>query len=387
MKAMKRSFPCILFLVLWALFAGIPRMSLAQESSTIKISPVRLEAIVSPGETLTQSIKVTNDTEIARKMHIYVRDFKAEGEEGTAKLLEPGTEEGNFLSSWIVADQGDLEFGPFEERVVSFQVVVPPETGPGGYYGAVAIGNRPTDAQIESQDKGAAISVAQQTNCLLLFTVRGDIEEEALIKDFVTDKTHYSTPVKVKFITRIENLGNVHVQPIGFINIFNMFGEKKGEISFNDNARSALPKTVRKFEDSWENEMGFGRYKAEVVLSYGMPPDAGGEGRKSLTSVAYFWVIPWRIIAPIAGVFLFLLIALVLGIRFYKNRAIKLAMEAYNMRDGAPAQVSGEGQPQYQAVIQPEPAAGGGINTALIVLAFILIFATLAMAGFFIFFA
>ncbi len=347
----------------------------AQVATAIKISPVRIEEVVDPGQVLTESILVTNDADIERTMHIYVRDFKAEGEEGKPKLLEPGSEDGAYLSSWIEVNQNDIVFGPHEQKEIYFTVKVPANIGPGGYYGAVAVGNVAKKAEIKSEDKGAAVSVAQQTNCLLLFTVRGEVDERAIVKDFVTDKRTYRTPFKVEFTTRIENQGNVHVKPHGLIEIYDMFGSKKVSIPVNETGKNVLPFSVRKFVNQWEGKFGFGKYKAQLILSYGMSVKDGGTGKKSLSAATYFWIIPFNIIGPTIGGLLFLLIAIFIGARIYKNRAVRRAM-----------QEAGIGHLPHQLVAQ-RAGQTSVAHISLLILSFVLLFALLGLAVFFLFFA
>jgi hypothetical protein len=83
-----------------------------------------------------------------------------------------------------------------------------------------------------------------------------------------------------------------------------------------------LPKSIRKFSFSWSGEPSFsdiGRYKAVLTLAY------GEEGKKFVTQVLYFYVIPVKV-----GLIVFSVLALfVLFIRFaikaYVRRMLLLA--------------------------------------------------------------
>ncbi len=368
-----------LFYPMLAVFAVLavswPLSVQAQAETAIKISPVRIEEVVDPGQVLVEKIVVTNQANIERTMHIYVRDFKAEGEEGKPKLLEPGSEDGAYLSSWIEVNQNDIPFAPNEEKEITFTVKVPANIGPGGYYGAVAIGNRPKKVEVHSEDKGAAVSVAQQTNCLLLFTVRGDIKEQALVKDFFTDKRSYRTPFSVQFVSRIENQGNVHIKPHGLIEIYDMFGSKKASIPVNDTGHNVLPYSIRRFVNKWEGKFGLGKYKAQLILTYGTSAKQGGQGKKTLSAVAYFWIIPLNVIGPIAAGLFLLFVFIFIGARIYKNRAVRRAM-----------QEAGVSHLPQQLVVQ-RAGQTSVAHLSLLILSFLLLFSLLALAVFFLFFA
>ncbi len=330
---MKRIIYALTFIFLLIFFFNINfKKVLAQPSMGIKISPVRIEDIVDPGETITKYIKVANESNQKKTLYVYLKDFKAEGEEGKPKLIAPGSEKGYFLASWIDITKEGIEFGPWEEKTIKFQIHVPSDVGPGGYYGAILFGAQPPKLNIEGEDKGAGMAIAQQTGCLVLLQVSGDIIEKAEIREFSTDKNFYSTPFKVNFLIRVENLGNVHVKPHGAITIKNMFGKKVAEVKVNDKGANVLPNSIRRFEVDWESDSGFGKYTAELGLSYGTAVSKGGKGKQSIFSTITFWIIPWRIIIPVTLWLIFLGSLIFLFLRLYKNKAVKKAMERAGLR-------------------------------------------------------
>jgi len=301
--------------------------SVSAQNAGIGISPVKIEEVVDPGEVLRTGIRVTNNGTSGTILYVYLKDFKAEGETGTPKLIAPGSEDGYYLASWIdITDEG-ISFAAKEEKYISFNINVPENTGPGGYYGAIYFGTKPPKINIEGEEKGAGMSVGQQTGCLILLQVSGDVEEEAIIREFTTDKNFYSTPFDVEFLLRVENLGNVHVKPMGNITIKNMLGREVQTLQVNDNGGNVLPSSIRRFSENWEGKNGFGKYEAEIGLSYGTPASDGGNGKQSIFSVVTFWILPWRIIIPLGLSVIFTTALMLLFLRFYKNKAIRRAMQ------------------------------------------------------------
>ncbi|HAM88807.1 MAG: hypothetical protein US83_C0006G0044 [Candidatus Falkowbacteria bacterium GW2011_GWC2_38_22] len=300
----------------------------AQEGAGIKISPVRIEEMVDPGQALHSEVSVTNESGEAKTFYVYLRDFKSEGESGSARLIEPGTEEGNYLASWIVISNEGTLLQSGETKTFPFQVIVPAEVGPGGYFGAIVFGTEPPRIQMENEDKGAGMAIAQQTACLVLLRVKGDVYEDAQIVEFNTDKDFYSTPFSVDFTVRIENIGNVHIKPRGSISIKNMFGKEVSIVKINEKGGNILPKSIRNFgQNFWNGDNAFGKYTASLGITYGVSADEGGQGKNSLVSVKTFWIIPWRILIPITLILLFISGTFMLFIRLYKNKAVRKAME------------------------------------------------------------
>ena len=322
----KRYFLALFILSLFLTFPNLEKVQ-AQSSEGIKISPVRLEDLVDPGQVISKTVKVTNQSSNEREIFVFLRDFKAEGEGGQAKLIEPGSESGSFLASWVEVATSGISFLPFEEKEIPFIIRVPKNAGPGGYYGAVVFGTKPPKFSEESENRGAGMSIGQQAATLLLFQVKGDAHEEASIREFSTDKEYYNTPFDIEFTTRIENKGNVHVAPVGILTIKNQIGKTVEEIIFNEKVSNILPKTFRKFNYSWSGDMAIGKYTAILGLTYGTPTKMGGQGMQSLYTERTFWIFPWKIISLISvSILLFVIIAWIL-LRIYKNKAVKKAME------------------------------------------------------------
>jgi len=293
-----------------------------------RISPVRIDRLVFPGQVLEEKITIVNLSDSPNTYYFYLADFRAGGEMGEAELVAPGTEKEYSLVSWIKITGEPIQLGPKEEKEISFQIKIPDNASPGGYYGAIVAATAPPQLRGEGRERGAVVGVAQQTACLVLLQIAGPVEEEAMVREFSTDKDFYfQIPFKIKFISRIQNLGNVHIKPSGIIEIKNYFGKTIETLPVNPDGANVLPKTIRRFENSWEKDIGFGRYTASLALTYGTPPDRGGQGIKSLYAQTSFWILPLKIILPIvAGILTFVTI-FVLFLRFYKQLAIKTALE------------------------------------------------------------
>ncbi len=296
------------------------------ESVGIRISPIKTEETVNPGDVLNRFIKVKNDSNAPTTLYAYLRDFNAEGEDGKARLISPGAEPGPYLSSWLDIISEGIEFEAGEEKIINFNINVPASAGPGGYYGAVVFGTEPPKISGSSEERGAAMSIAQQTASLILIQVIGDVDERADIREFSTKKQFYSLPFSVEFLTRIEDTGNVHIKPRGEIKITNMFGKDVATINFNDKGSNILPNSIRRFEDVWAGKRGFGKYQASLILSFGTSADEGGQGKQTLYQEIYFWILPWKIIIPVLLSLIFLIILISLLLKFYKNKAVKNAM-------------------------------------------------------------
>lgn len=292
----------------------------------IKVSPSIIEKTIVPGEVFKQSINIGNESPSSMRIYIFLRDFTADGEDGSPKLLVPGSSEGSYMSSWISNYQSEgVDIAPGASYNFDFTIAVPSDVGPGGYYGALVFGTKAEDVRMNSGDKGAASAISQQAGALLLLQAPGEANEMAGIRDFITDKSVYNTPFSVNFTTRIENQGNVHIKPRGIIQISNMFDKDVATIKVNDIGSNILPKSIRKFNSSWSDKMAFGRFRATLAMTYGTPIDNGGSGQQSLTSVSYFWIVPWKIIGYAAFIIIAIALIIYLLLKHYKRKALEIA--------------------------------------------------------------
>lgn len=339
----------------------------------IKISPIKIKEMVDPGEVLEKIISITNESDSDKILYPVLRDFRAKDETGTPDFILPSSEPGPYLSSWVDIPPDGVNLGPNETKDIKFKVNVPPTIGPGGYYGAVVFGTEPPKIKLDSEEKGAAMTISQQVAALLLLQVRGEVREEANIREFGTEKSFYGTPFSVKFFTRINNSGNVFIEPHGTIKITNMLGKEITGLPFNDRGSNILQQSTRRFENFWTGDQGFGRYRAELILAFGTNASSGGQGKQTITSAITFWIIPWKVIIPgfVAALIIGALIFMFLN--FYKNKAVQRAMEQI-----------GVGQARYIRKYQgPSPA----LHAAVIVSSLLFTVFMIGVVVFFILFA
>ncbi len=343
-------------------------------AQAVKVNPIRVEETVNPGDIIESSIKVTNVTGDAVTLYAYLRDFKAGGETGQPELVPAGSEIYGS-GAWINITQDGIDFAAGETKEIPFTVKVPGDTGPGGYYGAVLFGSIPPKNRFPGQEeeRGVAIAVSQQTGSLVLLKVMGDIVEKAVIREFSTDKNIYSTPFEINFLTRIFNMGNVHIKPYGVIEITNMMGDKVTTLQMNEGGANVLPDSIRRFENSWQGKLGFGQYKASLVVNFGTFASEGGAGRQTIYTQKTFWIMPWQIIIPSLLTFIFIGVLLLFFVRAYKNKAVEKVLTK-----------AGIGKVRYvQKYEGPSPALHLALIAVLVIGAAILLGALI----FFLFFA
>jgi len=280
----------------------------------INLRPSMVEEVVEPGDVERHIITVTNRSGRTETFYPAVQDMRGISDQGAPLFVQEG--QGDFgLSDWIKISPDLYELAPGESGQFELTVTVPTEAGPGGYYGAFFV----TRFAPEQRQTGAAVDV--RVGSILNFRVQGDAHEEAVIREFFSDKSLYQTGEDVAFTLRVENRGNVLARPRGAVTIVNAFGDVVDQVAVNHpRPGGVFPGAVRNFTFSWKPEgVYFGRFHAELDLAY------GETGVRTISDRVSFWILPLNLIIGLS-IGLLVLVLIIFGlVRLYIKRQIRLA--------------------------------------------------------------
>ena len=302
----------------------IPSIAAAQAGQTagqgLEISPPLKELKADPGQTVTTQVKLRNVTTGPLVTKDEVNDFVSGGEDGQPKLLLDANEQSPYsIKSWL-STIPSVTLQPGEQKTITITMNVPKNAGPGGHYGVVRFTGRPP----ELEDTGVSLSASVGT--LFLVNVSGNVSETAQISEmFVTQNGKQRSlfeygPVTV--VEKVQNTGNTHFKPKGSVRVTNMFGKEVGLYQLNEKGGNVLPGSTRKFEQTLNKKLLFGRYKAQADVVY-------GSENKILSRTISFWVIPYKLILLV----LFVILLLVVFIRRYNRYIVKKAKKSSSSKD------------------------------------------------------
>ena len=303
----------------------------ASSSNGLKLSPVRTDVTIEPGQTKSVQITVTNVTNVQTSYAIQVNDFTASGDEsGQPQIL---LEDDQFAPSHslkrLIASAPGVTLQPGEDKVVSIPIAVPLNYKAGGYYGAIRF--VPQDGNTEA-DKNVALSAS--VGSLVLVTVPGDITRNlqvaSLYARHATEQNQADSPRTVLFsnknveaVVRFENKGDVQEQPFGKITLKDWRGNvvTSYEINNQEPRGNVLPSSIRKFSVPAEKLGSFGKYRLEGSFGY-------GEDGRLLTAATSIYVVPvWLVLTVVA--LIAALVGLIVGvpkaIRAYNKRIVEKA--------------------------------------------------------------
>jgi hypothetical protein len=312
-------------------------------AEALTISPPTFDFSLNPGDVVLDVIKIFNEGTEAITFFPILQNFRAGEEEAGQPVFYPADQDpdGTALAPWIKVDPNPITIGPNERANLAFSIDVPREGAqPGGHYGAILLSTQPPDP-----DAGR-VSIGQQLGVLVLVKVAGELKEIGSIAEFgFEDPKVWYNHLPVDLFVRFENGGNTHLRPTGNLFIRNWWGRQVASLKVNEEFKSVLPKSIRRFSFGWQHtengtdwsalkkewrNFALGKYTAMLVLTY-------GGGNQIVTAEREFVVWPWRlmIIFGLSALAVILLFALMM--RMY-NRMVIRQYELHKKKEGEPAE-------------------------------------------------
>lgn len=288
-------------------------------ANTLKVSPVRSDIQIKPGESKTVQTVVTNLTKAPITVRAIQNDFISGDERGTpALILDESKYAPTHSLKRFMKPIADITIPAGQAKTVGVVITVPQNTQAGGYFGAVRFA--PT-----SPDSGGQVNLNASVASLILLTVPGDIVEKLELADFAiqqdgTSGSFFQSSNDLQATVRFENKGGAQVGPFGKLSVM-QGSQVVYEADFNnkDPRDMVLPDSARRWDIPLKKIGSFGNYTVTATFTY-------GEKNQTIEVTKSFWVVPQIvIIATIIGVLV--LVLLIVGIvllvrgRGYRRRS------------------------------------------------------------------
>jgi hypothetical protein len=232
----------------------------AQKNSNVGliVHPSSFEFTQSPGETSTGTVTLDNQQVQAVKVRVDLRNFVAQGEEGSVSLTTDDTS--YSLAKWIKVTPETIDVPAHSSSEFTFTVTVPKNAEPGGHFGSIVFTTVPPAI------KGTGAVLSLEVASLISLEIPGDVAEKAVIKSFTVDKPFYEFG-PVTFATRINNQGGRHISIHGSIIAKGWFGQKFIIPLYPP--ENILPNATKRIETVLKNKLLVGPFTAELVATYG----------------------------------------------------------------------------------------------------------------------
>ena len=295
--------------------------STSATGSGYRISPVRTDLTLNPGQTKVLTLFLTNVSPAPENLQITANDFQARDESGTpAILLNGASTPQHGLKQYLLVPSGTLNLKPGQQAGINVQVKLPANIVPGGYYGAV----RFAPASISGTK---SVNLAASVASLILVRVAGPVHENLSVASFQvaqkgSARSFFTSNKNLQGVIRLLNNGDVQEEPFGKI-LLQKGKNTPGAYEVNNvNPRgNVLPGSIRRFTVNLDKVGSFGKYKLVGSIGYG----TSGQVVNAETT---FYVIPLALIITVVGVIvliIFLIFVLPRLIRGYNQRVIRRA--------------------------------------------------------------
>jgi hypothetical protein len=269
----------------------------AADSLSIGTAPTSEKLKLSTGQKYNGELVVWNLTNKAITYNIVVKGFRQiENQPGTAIMLTD-TEESKSLytaTNWTKTNISSIDLVPNKNEKIYYEINVPKDATKGEYTVIIAF-----ISENEEKLTGTGATTTLTLGMPILIQIGDEFVENAELLKFSTDRNFYETPT-LTFDTRIKNLGDTHITPVGEIVLTNIFKQEVARIPFNPNNQSILRDNTGNYETNWnlgsfltkDKALVLGPIKANLILTY----RTFQPGFAPLTSQVTFWIIPWKII-------------------------------------------------------------------------------------------
>ena len=243
------------------LVAGPSMVAHAQSASLgTTISPPSFELTLSPGENVTKTIDIQNNSGTDQTYTLSTNGFTAVGEDGAATY---SPEVSNDLSGWMTFSPADIITVPSNSAVkVDVTIAVPSDAAPGGHYATAFALTQSPNVQT------TGVGVRQMFGVNFLVRVAGNLIENASVVEFSMPKARLAPGEEMTFNARVKNTGNVHIKPTGVVEIYRG-SAKVDEVEINPTGGNILPNSIRRFAVKSTKYLPAGKYRAGLVLQYG----------------------------------------------------------------------------------------------------------------------
>jgi len=269
----------------------------AIDSLSIGTAPTSEKLKLTPGQKYNGELVVWNLTNKATNYNIVVKGFRQiENQPGTAIMLTDSEEAKSLYTAttWTKVSISNIDLIPNKNEKIYYEINVPKDATKGEYTVIIAFISENEEKLTES---GATTTLT--LGMPILVQIGDEFVENAELLKFATDKNFYEYPT-LTFDTRVKNLGDTHITPIGEIVLTNILKQEIARIPFNPNNQSILRDNTGNYETLWDfgafltkdKAIILGPIKANLILTY----RTFQPGFAPLTSEVTFWIIPWKII-------------------------------------------------------------------------------------------
>ena len=250
------------------------------------LSPAIIEPAVNPGAVSETTVYLSNRSARPTGVKAVVRTQA--GDAANPVPAGPAYD----ASGWTSVTPNTFTLQPGEQRPITVSVAAPASVEPGGHYSTVQFEPLTADAP----SAGATTRVSGGIGVRVMVIVAGDIREQLSVVGPV-GLPRLSIGGDVEAVVKLNNDGNVHLLPDGYLSVSDRHGRPVGQVQLPP--RLILPQTQRTARVKIKG-LPVGRNKVVGVVTYGRSGRLQVAPESVLVVPSYVRPIAWATIALIA---------------------------------------------------------------------------------------
>jgi len=280
------------------------------QAAEVTVRPFFVDHTLTPGESITEQIKITSQANPNRKSTIFttVNEITV-GTSGEIKEFTSATDldRTSAITSWIEISRGAIDLLGGESTEIPITVTVHPYAKPGEYHAFIGF----VDTTKRHLAESVALSGAAD-GLILKITVVDERTESMKITSTVVERI-INKPEQEQISVTVVNHGDVASAPTGEVIFYNNRGFEVDSKHINDAGSTIAPGDEQIFTVAIPvTEVG--KFKANVQLNY------GSQLASLSDSVTFFFIPVWLMV--LIGV---ALLALAVGLALLFRRASQFA--------------------------------------------------------------
>lgn len=299
-----RTIPRLLLLALGGLLLGAPALARAEEAAgsrvSLNVTPVLVHDEAAPGETIQRVYTLRNDSELYLPVHAGINDVASKNTSGELQFItDPGVPR---AAPWVTLADPDLIIDPHTSRTVRATITIPEHAEPGRRTLTILFSVAPQNTGSDDTN----VTVLSRIATIFFLNVKGDVHPAARITRVIGPRFTVGVPTQLGL--RVENTGNVFIEPYGDIVVRSLFGREIERIAtFDQGSLAALPHSTREMRFAWNPPHGFGIYRISAVMN--LAP--------GVVETREFWMV---------SLYLPLLLILLAALWLYRKKLLRLKL-------------------------------------------------------------
>ncbi|MDP2874342.1 MAG: hypothetical protein Q8N84_03575 [bacterium] len=255
------------------LLSGMLAISALAGQTGLQISPLAIEKELSPGESVTATVKIFNPFTEPQVIRLLAKDAVPSNSQGGLEFLDYS--QGRFsLTRWLDFPKDNFRLEPLQEIKVKVDIDVPKNALAGTHTAAIFATPLGSNSQLLFQ--GFTIQQKVAVGTIFLIKVRGVTENlepyGGEIESFEITNLRKIGPYQIlteppKFSLMFKNTGIFHQIVWGGLEI----SDSSGKVRFISHLpeHRILPTARSLFQESWTDSGILGSYKAKATIIFG----------------------------------------------------------------------------------------------------------------------